>query len=76
MRRTVAKKIYIYINILHIILTPWSRVLFEKLIVSQLVKTIPAFYGAHRSLPCWQEPATGPYRQPDQSSSHTHALFV
>jgi len=27
------------------LLTPWSRVLFEKLIGSQVVKTLPAFYG-------------------------------
>jgi hypothetical protein len=29
-------------------LTPWSRVLLEKLAVSQLVKKLPAFYGARR----------------------------
>jgi hypothetical protein len=27
------------------ILTPWSRVLFEQLTVTQLVKKFPAFYG-------------------------------
>jgi len=26
-------------------LTPWSRVLFEKLTVTQLVKKVPTFYG-------------------------------
>jgi hypothetical protein len=26
-------------------LTPWSKVLFEKLTVTQLVKKFPAFYG-------------------------------
>ena len=31
-----------------IILTPWSRVLLEKLTGSQLVKKFPAFYGTRR----------------------------
>ena len=30
------------------LLTPWSRVLLEKLTVSQLVKKFPAFYGTRR----------------------------
>jgi hypothetical protein len=30
------------------LLTPWSRVLLEKLIVLQLVKKFPAFYGTRR----------------------------
>jgi len=30
------------------LLTPWSRVLFEKLTGSQLVKKFPAFYGTRR----------------------------
>jgi hypothetical protein len=29
-------------------LIPWSRVLLEKLKVTQLVKKFPAFYGTHR----------------------------
>jgi len=32
-------------------LTPWSRVLTEKLTGSQLVKKFPAFYGTESSLP-------------------------
>jgi hypothetical protein len=32
------------------LLTPWSRVLLEKLIGLQLVKKFPAFYGARRFL--------------------------
>ena len=31
------------------LLTPWSRVLLEKLIGSQLVKKFPSFYGTRRS---------------------------
>jgi len=29
-------------------LTPWSRILYEKLTVAQLVKKFPAFYGSRR----------------------------
>ena len=32
----------------HIILTPWTRVLLEKLTSLQLVKKLPAFYGSRR----------------------------
>jgi hypothetical protein len=31
-----------------IIITPWGRVLVEKLIVAKLVKKFPAFYGIRR----------------------------
>jgi hypothetical protein len=42
-------------------LTPWCRILFEKLIVTQLVKKSPAFFiESEGSLPCSQNPATGP----------------
>ena len=30
------------------VLTPWSRILLEKLTGSQLVKKLPAFYGTRR----------------------------
>jgi len=35
---------------IHYLLTPWSRVLLEKLASLQLVKKIPAFYGTRRFL--------------------------
>jgi hypothetical protein len=31
-----------------LLLTPWSRVLLEKLTGSQIVKKFPAFYGTRR----------------------------
>jgi hypothetical protein len=35
--------------------------------VTQPVKRFPAFYERRASLPCSQEPATGPYPKPDES---------
>ena len=40
--------IYIYIHLLTYLLTPWCRVLLEKLTGLQLVKKLPAFYGTRR----------------------------
>ena len=42
--------IYLYICIYTYLLTPWSRVLLEKLGSLQLVKKFPAFYGNQRFL--------------------------
>jgi hypothetical protein len=55
---------------------PWSRVLLEKLKVTQLIKqfTLP-FMEPEGSLTCSQEPGTGPYPEPDESSSHHQTLF-
>ena len=41
-------KVYILQILLTYLLTPWSRVLLEKLTGSQLVKKFPAFYGNWR----------------------------
>jgi len=38
----VIRRVYIYLTYL---LTPWSKVLLEKLTGSQLDKKFPAFYG-------------------------------
>ena len=53
------------------LLTPWSRVLLEKLASLQLVKKFPAFYGTRRFLTALTSPATCPYPEPAQSSPHT-----
>jgi hypothetical protein len=52
------------------ILTPWSRVLPEKLTVSQLVKKYPSphFMDTEGPLPCPQQPVTCPYSEPNESS--------
>jgi hypothetical protein len=52
------------------LLTPWSRILFEKLIVTQPVKKYPAFFMEPKgSLACSQKLATGPYPEPAESNS-------
>jgi hypothetical protein len=38
------------VYVLPYLLTPWSRVIFEKLIGLQLAKIFPAFYGTRRFL--------------------------
>jgi len=37
-------------------LTPWSRVLLEKLTVFELVKKFPAFYGTRRFITAFTSP--------------------
>jgi hypothetical protein len=50
------------------LLTPYSRVLLEKLNRSQLVKKFHAIIVPEGSLPHSQEPATCPYPEPARSS--------
>jgi hypothetical protein len=53
--------ILILTYLLTYLLTPRCRILFEKLIVTQLVKKYPAFFTEPEgSPPCSQKPATGP----------------
>jgi hypothetical protein len=57
------------------LITPWCRILCEKLIVTQLVKKYPAFFmEPEGSPPCSQKPATGPYPEPAESSSPHRSL--
>ena len=46
---------FIRSSALHL-LTPWSRVILEKLASLQLVKKFPAFYGTQRFLTAHVEP--------------------
>ena len=51
------------------LLTPWSRVLLEKLTVYQLVTSTPRILrNLEDSLPRLQVPTTCPYSKADQSS--------
>jgi hypothetical protein len=52
----------------------YSRVLLEKLIVTQLSKQFPVFTGPQGSLQYSQQPATGPHSKPDASSPHLPTL--
>jgi hypothetical protein len=48
--------------------TPWSRVLPEKLICPKLLQKFPAFHETQSSSRYSQKPAACPYTQPYQSS--------
>ena len=54
------------------LLTPWCRVLLEKLTGLQLVKKFPHFMEPESSLPHSQTSATCLYPGPAQSSPYTH----
>ena len=64
---------------LHTLLTPWCRVLLEKLAGLQLVKKFPAFYGTRRFITAftsfrhpslsWASPIQSTYPQPTSCRS-------
>ena len=56
----------------HYLLTPWCRVLLEKLTGLQLVKKFPAFTEHEGSLPHSQASANSLYPGPALSSPYTH----
>ena len=58
------------------VLTPWSRVLLDKLIGSQLVKKFLHFMEPKVSLPHSQVPATYPYPEPAQSTPCPTSHFL
>jgi len=55
--------------------TPCSRVLLEKLIVTELFKKFVAVYGTRMYITVSQEPATGPYLEPDESGPQLLTLL-
>ena len=58
-------------HVLTYLLTPWSRVLLEKLTVLQLVKKFhPILWNPEGYSPYSQVPATFPYPEPTPSSLH------
>ena len=62
-------------NLLTYLLTPWSRVLLQKLTGFQLVKKFPAFMEPEASLPHSQVPATSPYPEPARYSPCPYILL-
>jgi hypothetical protein len=63
---------YLLTCLLTYLLTPWNRVLLEKLTGLQPVKKFSAFYGTRRFITAFTMPATCPYSEPVQSSPYTH----
>jgi hypothetical protein len=56
-------------------LTPRSRIPLENLTVAQLVKEFPHFMETEGSVPCSQEPSTGPCPEPDEPNPHPVSYF-
>jgi hypothetical protein len=52
--------------------TTWSRVLPDKLSVTQLVKKFPAFYGTQRFIKVFTTALHWSLFEPDESSSRPH----
>jgi len=61
--------------LLSYLLTPWSRILLEKVTGSQLVKKFLHFTEPEGSLPQSQVPSNFPYPEPARSSPYTHILL-
>jgi hypothetical protein len=56
-------------------LTAWNKAL-HNLPVSQLVRNAPLFKETNGSSPRSQQPADGPFLEPDESSTRNPVLFV
>ena len=57
------------------LLTPWNRVLLEKLTGFQLVKKFPAFYGTRKFTTAFTK-ATCPYPEPARSIPYPTSHFL
>jgi hypothetical protein len=75
MRRKISE-LCLNINTSYSFLTPWSRVLLQKVTGSQLVKKFPHFNEPEGSLPLSQMPATCPCPRPDRSNPYPTSHFL
>jgi len=57
-------------------LTPWSRVLPDKPIITQLVKKFRALYGNGRFITVFTTARHCPCPEPDASNPRLHTLFL
>jgi hypothetical protein len=67
---------YLLIYLLTYSLTPWSRVLLEKLTGLQLVKYFPEFYATRKFIIAFTVHTTCLYPEPAQSSTYPHVLLI
>jgi hypothetical protein len=56
-------------------LSPWSTILLQKLIVTQIVKKFPEFYWTWMFITASTRTPNCPYHDRDQSSSRPHPSF-
>jgi hypothetical protein len=57
---------------------PWAthtKILLKKVLAVHLVNKFSIFIEAGGSLPCSEDPTTGPYPEPDESNLHHHSHF-
>jgi hypothetical protein len=52
------------------------QLLVEKLTLAQVSRNSRPFMEPEGTLPCSQEPATGPYPEPNEPNLHPHSLFL
>jgi hypothetical protein len=70
MSSTVEDALYVRFSCL----TPWYSVILKKLIIPQL--EMSTFLWNRMFTPCLQDPATGPYTEPEKFRPLCHTIFL